>query len=133
MLESADAALVIGDYALFAEPARLGLEKIDLAEEWIGMTGLPFVFAFWAGRPGAVTAATVASLQAARDRGLADTETVAARYFPGDAAKIQRGAQYLRENLKYDFGEPERAGLRRFYKLAHALELVPAVRVPDFY
>jgi predicted solute-binding protein len=58
MLEQHDAALVIGDNALFADHERLGLEKVDLGEEWVGMTGLPFVYAFWAGRPGAVSLAS---------------------------------------------------------------------------
>ncbi len=32
------------------------------------MTGLPFVYAFWAGRPGIVSADDIAALQRARDR-----------------------------------------------------------------
>jgi chorismate dehydratase len=133
MLEACDAALVIGDIALFADHERLGLEKVDLAEEWVGMTGLPFVFAFWAGRSGIATAADVAALNVARDRGIADPEGVAERYFPGDSAKILRGAEYLRENVKYAFGEREQAGLRMFYTLAAALGIVPAVRELAFF
>ena len=101
--------------------------------EWIGMTGLPFVFAFWAGRPGVATPGAVAKLNAARDRGLAEPERVAARYFPGDSARIRRGAEYLRENVKYDFGERELAGLRRFYALAHAVGIAADSREPVFY
>ena len=52
MIGECDAALVIGDNALFTDEQALGLEKVDLGEEWIGMTGLPFVYAFWAGRLG---------------------------------------------------------------------------------
>lgn len=133
MLEQCDAALVIGDNALFANHDALGLEKVDLAEEWVGMTGLPFVFAFWAGRPGAVTPDDVTALNEARDRGLADTAKVAERYFPGDSAKVRRGAEYLRENVKYAFGEREQAGLRMFYTLAAELGIVPAAKDPVFY
>jgi chorismate dehydratase len=133
MLEQCDAALVIGDNALFADHERLGLEKVDLAEEWVGMTGLPFVFAFWAGRSGAATSADVAALNEARDGGLENSERVVERYFPGDSAKIERGIEYLRENVKYTFGEREQAGLRMFYTLAAALGIVPAMREPRFY
>jgi chorismate dehydratase len=133
MLQSCDAALVIGDNALFADHEGLGLEKVDLAEEWVGMTGLPFVFAFWAGRPGVATPADVTALNAARDQGLADPEQVAARYFPGDAAKIRRGTEYLRENVKFTLGERERAGLGMFFELAAELGLVPQARPPIFY
>ena len=42
--------LVIGDPALYFDGDA---PRLDLGEEWTGVTGLPFVFAFWAGRPGA--------------------------------------------------------------------------------
>ncbi len=44
--------------------------KIDLGEVWTRMTGLPFVYAFWAGRPDVLTADDVAALQRARDDGI---------------------------------------------------------------
>jgi predicted solute-binding protein len=133
MLAQNDAALVIGDNALFADHEALGLDKVDLAEEWVGMTGLPFVFAFWAGRPGAAAPDDVAALNEARDRGVAHAAQVAERYFPGDPMKVRRGAEYLRENVKYDFGEREQAGLRMFYTLAAALGVVDAVQELRFY
>jgi chorismate dehydratase len=133
MLEQCDAALVIGDNALFADEKALGVDKVDLAEEWVGMTGLPFVFAFWAGRPGGVTPDDVSALNDARDRGLAEPTRVAEAYFPGDPSKVRRGAEYLRENVKYAFGEREQSGLRMFYTLAAALGIVPSLREPVFY
>ena len=36
MLQRCDAALLIGDPALFLDPASLGVEKIDLGEQWFG-------------------------------------------------------------------------------------------------
>ena len=56
MLQRCDAALIIGDPALFLDERRRRLRKIDLGEEWTAMTGLPFVWAFWAGRSGALAA-----------------------------------------------------------------------------
>ena len=50
MLGEADAALIIGDAALRVDPATLPFETLDLGEEWTTMTGLPMVFAVWAGR-----------------------------------------------------------------------------------
>src|SRR5712692_4178594 len=47
MLKRADAALVIGDPALTYQ--REAPEIYDLAAEWKKFTGLPFVFALWAG------------------------------------------------------------------------------------
>ena len=50
MLGEADAALLIGDAALRVDPATLPFETLDLGGEWTAMTGLPMVFAVWAGR-----------------------------------------------------------------------------------
>src|SRR5882762_4297917 len=46
MLETSDAALIIGDPAMLID--RASLHVYDLAEEWRKHTDLPFVFAFWA-------------------------------------------------------------------------------------
>lgn len=133
MVAACDAALVIGDNALFADHAALGLEKIDLGLAWKALTGLPFVFAFWAGRPGVVSAFDVEALNGARARGLHEVDLVAAKYFPGEPEKIRRGAEYLRQNVKYDLGSREVEGLRTFYALAAELGIVSAAREPLFY
>jgi chorismate dehydratase len=131
MLAECDAALVIGDNALFTDHDALGVEKIDLGEAWIGMTGLPFVYAFWAGRPGVVAPADTAALQRARDAGVVATARIGRESFPDSPDKAARADRYLRENVKYALGEPEVAGLRRFYELAvevGALQQADAVR-----
>ena len=133
MLRACDAALVIGDAALFADHESLRLEKIDLGEEWSGMTGLPFVYAFWAGRPGQVKHADIAALQEARDRGVNATEEIARQCFAGDPSKATRAERYLREDVKYALGEREAEGLRRFYDLAVEVGAVAAATPPRFY
>ena len=133
MLQECDAALVIGDNALFADSAALGLEKVDLGEEWIGMTGLPFVYAFWAGRPGVIGQEDIAALQEARDKGLTATATIGRQSFPDDPERAARADLYLRENVKYALGEPEVAGLRRFYELAAEIGILPSAEEPRFY
>ncbi|HUP41018.1 MAG TPA: menaquinone biosynthesis protein [Vicinamibacterales bacterium] len=133
MLAQCDAALVIGDNALFADYEALGLEKVDLGEEWIGMTGLPFVYAFWAGRPGIAGAADIAALQAARDAGLTATAAIGRELFPDSREKAARADLYLRENVKYALGEPEIAGLLRFYVLAAEVGVLPVAEAPQFY
>ena len=133
MLGECDAALVIGDNALFTEHDALGLEKVDLGEEWIGLTGLPFVYAFWAGRPGLIGAADVAALQDARNRGVTATATIGQQVFPDSTSKAARADVYLRENVKYALGDREISGLRRFYELAAELGVLPAAEQPRFY
>jgi chorismate dehydratase len=124
MLARADAALMIGDPALGSEAT---LPRLDLGEEWTARTGLPFVYAFWAGR--AAPAGTVGRLQEALREGLGAIPRIALAFdgkVPGHAADNEA---YLRSNIVYRFGEREQAGLREFYRRAHALGLIP--RVPE--
>ena len=118
MLAVADAALIIGDPALDIDPLPAGVEKVDLGEAWQTLTGLPFVYAAWAGRPGALTPPHVAALAAARDRGLDAVDQLAAEAAHGDATRAAVLASYLRHNLRYAFGPREQAGLARFFALA---------------
>src|SRR5580693_717455 len=73
MLEEHDAGLVIGDPALKIDRSRY--LTYDLAEEWIRLTGKPFIFAFWAVRHAALKDAPhdldlAAVFQKSRDHGL---------------------------------------------------------------
>ena len=131
MLAVADAALIIGDPALFLDPVAQGVEKIDLGEQWTDMTGLPFVWAFWAGRPGALTPAAVQALAAARDAGVANADAIAAGYAGPERAAL--GQAYLRENIQYQMDDREIAGLRKYYELAARHGLIEATRTPSFY
>ena len=126
MLASADAALVIGDPALYF---RGEAERLDLGEEWQARTGLPFVFAFWAGRPGAVDEAGVVRLQQALRAGQGAFAQIAAQYNGLGAGRGPESEAYLRRNIVYDLGEEELSGLREFYRRARALGLIE--RVPE--
>ena len=102
MLARCDAALIIGDHALLVDPGNA--RKIDLGETWTALTGLPFVYAFWAGRPGALTAGDVAALAQARDEGVRRSEDLARDAFPDRPDQQAVGARYLRDNIKYVLG-----------------------------
>jgi chorismate dehydratase len=131
MLVGCDAALLIGDPALFLDHEARGLLKIDLGEEWTALTGLPFVWAFWAGRADALSPEAVRVLNAARDAGVDALDTIATAYCgPGRAAL---GRAYLRENIKYVLGEQEEAGLRRYFELAVKHEVVEASSPLEYY
>src|SRR5262245_63036631 len=121
MLSRADAALIIGDVALFLDHAAAGARKIDLGEEWTAMTGLPFVYACWTGCPRALSPADVANLQRARDEGVAQSDAVAAAYYPDDTARQAAARHYLRDNIRYFLGDEELAGLKTFFRYAAEL------------
>ena len=133
MTRDADAALLIGDPALETDPHPLGLQKIDLGEEWTTMTGLPFVYAAWCGRSGAVTASDVTALQAAQEEGVREADAIAAEYGRGDAARTARAAAYLRHNVRYGLGPDEAKGLQMFLDFAADLGLAPRRRTLEFF
>ena len=127
MLGQCDAALIIGDNALLARGDNAPLargddaplpECVDLGEEWTAMTGLPFVWAFWAGPAGALSHDDVAALQEARDLGIQRPVEIAEAYFPGRPDLQSVAASYLRDNIKYHLAEDERAALELFYRYA---------------
>jgi chorismate dehydratase len=133
MVATADAGLLIGDPAFEADHAGLQLEKVDLGEEWTAMTGLPFIYAAWTGRPGVVTGADVAALQAAQRIGIQSVDAIAAEYGRGDARRTARAATYLRDNVKYGLGPDEARGLQLFLNHAADLGLAPRRRTLEFF
>ena len=124
MLAAADAALIIGDTALFYDHRTAGLQKIDLGEMWTSKLGLPFVYAFWAGWPRAVEPQDAELLQRARAAGVAHADEVAAAYYPDDIARQAVARRYLHDNIQYFLGAEEYEGLREFYRYAAELDLV---------
>jgi chorismate dehydratase len=140
MLSRCDAALIIGDNALFLTPAdgRIDgidarVEKIDLGEAWLAMTGLPFVYAFWAGPPGAVARGDVAVLQRARDEGVRRPDELARAYLADRLDRQPMGAAYLRDNIKYHLGDEERTALETFYRYAAEAGVVERAAAPAFF
>jgi len=132
MLEACDAALLIGDVALLFDHEGAGVQKTDLGLAWKAYCGLPFVYAFWFGRPGLLTAGDVAALGDACRLGVEHADEVARQHFPGDPVRAAIGARYLRDNVDFGFAERELAGLTRFYRDAEDLGLVPGFREPRF-
>ena len=126
MLQAADAAMLIGDRALFADAAALGVGKLDLGAAWREMTGLPFVYAFWAGPAGVLSVDDVAHVQAARTAGEGDIDGIVSVFFPGDPAGQRLGARYLRENIRFGLGPREQQGFERFAQLAAQIGAAPA-------
>jgi len=133
MLAVADAALLIGDAALFLDHASHGAQKFDLGDLWTEMTGLPFVWAFWAGRSDAATPAIVNVLRAAARQGTTHLDEIGAAYCADDPVSIPVAQRYLRENLTYDLSPRAVQGLETYYREAADLGLVAAAAEPRFF
>jgi chorismate dehydratase len=140
MLRNSDAALIIGDAALLLDHTSVdagagggSIQKIDLGESWTRLTGLPFVYAFWAGHAGALDAAAVRALQDAKNRGVNAPDLVAAEYFREEPRLVELGTRYLRDNIQYGLGKAEREGLETFYHYAAEAGVAPEPRGLRFY
>ena len=95
------ASLVIGDAALHL-PDRLKY-RIDLADVWFRWSGVPFVFAVWAGRPN-LSPALVAEVRRASAAGVAG---VPGEYSGGEL-------EYLTKHIRFALDDRALMGLRRF-------------------
>jgi chorismate dehydratase len=118
MLRIADAALIIGDPALRIDPVSLPWHVYDLGAEWVEMTGLPMVFAVWAGRKGTVTPEVVAAFQESCRYGLERLEEIvvvesSARGFAPDLVR-----DYLRRHIVHKLGPRDYQGLELFLEYA---------------
>jgi chorismate dehydratase len=124
-LEStADAVLVIGDRAMKV-PHEPFHAVVDLAEAWLELTGLPFVFALWVARGCVDLVGLPEALERSRTEGLSHAAELARTHGPRLGLDFTTCYDYLTKVLSYDLGEPEIAGLRRFAEMAARLGLAP--------
>jgi chorismate dehydratase len=148
MLADNDAALLIGDIALqfkadnkFSTSFKVGdygqdgpepIQVFDLAERWNNLTGMPFVFAFWAARKGFNEPAVVEQLVESRDFGLASLDTIASRY--SETLKLDKDfvMQYLEKNINYNMDSDGVEALRAFYSMAARAGAIKSPRRIEF-
>jgi chorismate dehydratase len=127
----ADGVLLIGDEALGEPPA--GYEVLDLSEQWLSMTGLPFVFAVCCARRGAELGGFGEALRASLAEGLAHIPEIAAEAARKYGLPKARVEAYLSRNLRYTLGAEERQGLKRFFAEVVAAGLWPKERELEFH
>jgi chorismate dehydratase len=116
--------MLIGDQAIrFRQQHGEEFRFWDLGEQWNKLDGLPFVYALWLIRPEVRDFRLLANrLRTLRDENLTDLEKVIAEEKEFDRDFCCR---YYRENLRFSFGEREKAGLREFRKRCIELHLLP--------
>ena len=135
MLERADAAIIIGDPALFALEeqsnrlvrTREELVYHDLAHEWRSLTGLAFVSAVWAAAPGCAFDDGVESdFIHSRDHGLANIDALVSEWskrFPMPENTIRT---YLTENIHYVLDDECIEGMKGFFRMAAEAGVLPS-------
>jgi predicted solute-binding protein len=133
MLETADAALVIGDAALSLDPSELGYACLDLGEEWVDLSELPMVFAVWAGHPGSLTREVEEDLVGSCLYGLGDLDRII------EEEGIRRGfpeylvQQYLTRHIVFRLGPEDIAGLEEYLRQAALLDPERVLNVERAY
>jgi chorismate dehydratase len=118
MLEDADAALIIGDPALHLDPAALGEHVLDLGAEWTALTGLPMVFALWAGRKEAITPEVEAIFQASYQFGRHHLDDIIRVEAAQRGIRPELARDYLTRHIICELGSAEYQGLELFLEYA---------------
>ncbi|HLQ76487.1 MAG TPA: menaquinone biosynthesis protein [Terriglobia bacterium] len=148
MLGQCDAAVIIGDNALkfmegnerpnaenqkaFLKFSPEPLLVFDLAERWNILTGLPFVFAFWAARAGFQDSRVTDLLKASRDFGVANTTAIAERSSETLSMKKEYLQEYLDRNVHYFMDARCVEGLQLFYEKAARIGAIRSPRSLEF-
>jgi len=134
MLKQHDAGLLIGDSALKISLHDSRYYLYDLAHDWRRLTGMPFVFAFWAVRldalnrkPGGMDLTGV--FQQSRDHGLLpeNVATLAKEWAVKLGLTEREISTYLTSNIHYHLDRENHAGLQLFFSYAHEIGLIPTI------
>ncbi len=128
MLGEADSALIIGDPALHIDPAASPYHVYDLGREWTELTGLPMVFAVWAGPRQFVTQEVVEAFQRSCAFGLRSLDRIIAEEAPARGFAPDLVRRYLTTHITFELGAAERQGMDLF--LQHAREIGPVAAQP---
>jgi len=114
--------LIIGDPALRLDLETLPYQTLDLGAEWVAWSGLPMVFAVWAGRSEFLTADVAEAFRASYRWGREHLDEMVEhasteRGFGNDLARA-----YFTRHIVYPLSSRHLEGLRLFRKLVLALE-----------
>ncbi len=117
--------LLIGDQAIrFRAESGESYRYFDLGAEWQEQFDLPFVFALWLVRPEFPGKEEVAAeLRSLGERNLAQLDAIIAAQPDVDPEFC---AFYYRDCLRFAFGEPEKAGFKKFGEECLQRKLLPA-------
>jgi chorismate dehydratase len=118
MLETNDAALVIGDPALHIDPKTCPFSCLDLGAEWWALTGLPMVFAAWAGKPGIANSEIERITAESYAFGKARLQEIVQGEYQNRGIGQDLAERYLQHHIRFEIGIQEQQGLKTFLELA---------------
>ncbi len=118
MLDDAEAALLIGDSALRIDPDDLPYQSLDLGAEWFALTGLPMVFAAWAGHSPLDQMKLGTILRGSCEFGLSHLDEIVDSEFARRGVTRELAHRYVAGFIRYQLGPAEQQGLEAFLSLA---------------
>lgn len=122
MLAECDAALLIGDPALRIDPSALEFQCLDLGAIWTEMTGLPMVFAVWAGRRQFANESTERLFLESYRYGKDNLDAIIQQQVLPRGFSAELGRQYLTRHIVFELGPREYQGLDLYLKYAAEYE-----------
>jgi chorismate dehydratase len=131
MVRSADAVLLVGNDAV--AQVQEHQTRLDLVEEWIDMTDLPYVHGFWCARETEFTKEDVATVQLACESGTKSLEKIVQAETAkksGYSPEILK--QYL-EAFSFTFADEEQEAVIEFLRYAYYHGILPDVADLHFY
>lgn len=131
MLARHDAALIIGDLRLFE--LLPGTSVNDLGQEWLDLTGLPFVYACWIAPQERASSEMVAILEKAKQWGLTHLETLATKWAQHLQLPLERCRDYLLCVMNYHLEPLQLEGLMAYQRLCYAHGLLSDCTPPRFF
>jgi predicted solute-binding protein len=129
MLVENDAALIIGDPALHLDPDALPYEMLDLGAAWVNWSGLPMVFAVWAGRPEFLESDVAKAFRDSHRWGCDHLDEMVShasseRGFPQELARA-----YFTRHIVYRLSPKHLEGLALFRKLVRELDAADSIAI----
>lgn len=118
------AGVVIGDkaYKIREQFAHV----YDLSEAWKKYTGLPFVFAVWAYRPGLADKGVLDRVRKGLEWGRNHKREAASKWAAEFGYTPEQAEKYLCESIHYSLDAPKHAALQRYFSELKALDALPA-------
>lgn len=129
MLAKADAALITGDAALYWQ--QNNLHFIDLGEEWLDFSGLPFVSSFWCGHELMMNLYDVERVQASFAFGEERKQAICEEFAKKHPLPVSDCLVLLDQHIDFNFGEEQQEGLKELYRYAFYLGFID--HIPDLH
>lgn len=130
-LQRADAVLLVGDASFRQTTAHK--DRVDLVEEWLDLTDLPYVHGFWCGREQSLGKEDVAKLQEAAEQGRSSLHAVAVEWVKNNAGIELDAVETFLEGVTFDFSGEVKGGLQELIRYAYYHGILPDVAETNFY